>query len=95
MSKPRAKITSPSKAISPPTELENEEQFIAARELLSKLIGLPAIQKTFDPDAPPNSRIERSRVNTLDKLTRDVQKPPSSKKHSAKKPTQTAHPLLL
>ena len=65
MSKPRAKITSPSKAISPPTELENEEQFIAARELLSKLIGLPAIQKTFDPDAPPNSRMVYTNSVTL------------------------------
>ena len=57
MCKPPAEFTSPSKAISSPTELESEGQFIAARELLSKLIGLPAIQKTFDPDAPPNSRM--------------------------------------
>ena len=39
--------------------------------------------------------IERRRVNTFDKLTRDVQKPQSSKKHSEKKPTLTAQPLPL
>lgn len=65
MSKPRAKVTSRSNATSPPNESKNEEQFIAARELLSKLIGLPVIQKTFNPDAPPNSRMVYTNSVTL------------------------------
>ena len=65
MCKPRAKVTSRSKVTSPPNESKSEEQFIAARELLSKLIGLPMIQKTFHPDAPPNSRMVYTNSVTL------------------------------
>lgn len=65
MSKPRAKVTSRSNATPLPNQSKNEEQFIAARELLSKLIGLPVIQKTFNPDAPPNSRMVYTNSVTL------------------------------
>ncbi len=65
MSQPRVRVTSRSKATPAPNEVENEEQFIAARALLSKLIGLPEIQKTFDPAAPPNSRMVYTNSVTL------------------------------
>lgn len=46
-------------------DTSSAQPFIAACELLTKLIGLPELQKVFDPDAPPDTRMVYTNGVTL------------------------------
>lgn len=56
---PRANDSQPAK------DTSSEQPFVAARELLSKLIGLPETQQVFDSDGPPDSKMVYTNGVTL------------------------------
>jgi hypothetical protein len=59
-------VTNPhAKVYSPTSVPDGEQTFVAARELLTKLIGLSEARQALDPEVPPNTRMVYTNGVTL------------------------------